>query len=85
MAQAMWERLKLFWTFRDSRWEDLRRDNAKILGTETNDARLGLGASFGLTNNVTLVVNAGMGLTDQSPGYTLSFSVPITLPLSSPR
>jgi len=53
----------------------------KLLGTTVNDARLGLGASFGLTNNVALVLNAGMGLTDQSPGYTFSLSVPITLPL----
>ena len=50
-------------------------------GTTVNDARLGIGASFGLTDRVTLVVNAGMGLTDQSPGYTFGISLPITLPL----
>jgi hypothetical protein len=53
----------------------------KLLGTSVNDARLGLGASFGLTDNVALVLNAGIGLTDQSPGYTFAVSVPITLPL----
>lgn len=53
----------------------------KLLGTSVNDARLGLGASFGLTDNVALVINAGIGLTDQSPGYTFGISVPITLPL----
>jgi hypothetical protein len=52
-----------------------------ILGTATNDARLGMGSSFGLTDNVTLVLNAGMGLTDQSPAYTFGVSLPITLPL----
>jgi hypothetical protein len=52
-----------------------------VLGTTINDARLGVGASFGLTDRVTLVFNAGMGLTDQSPGYTLFLSLPITLPL----
>jgi hypothetical protein len=53
----------------------------RVLGTATNDARLGLGASFGLTDNIALVVNAGVGLTDQSPGYTFGVSLPITLPL----
>jgi hypothetical protein len=53
----------------------------RIKGTATNDARLGLGASFGLTDNIALVVNAGMGLTDQSPAYTFGLSLPITLPL----
>jgi hypothetical protein len=52
-----------------------------VLGTTLNDARLGVGASFGLTDRVSLVFNAGMGLTDQSPGYTLFLSLPITLPL----
>ncbi|MFI4975128.1 MAG: hypothetical protein ACHP84_11365 [Caulobacterales bacterium] len=54
---------------------------SKVLGTTINDARFGMGASFGLTNNVALVVNAGMGLTDQSPAYTFAVSLPITLPL----
>jgi hypothetical protein len=54
---------------------------ATLYGTSVNDARLGVGASFGLTDNVALVVNAGMGLTDQSPGYTFAVSLPITLPL----
>jgi len=54
---------------------------ATLYGTSVNDARLGLGASFGLTDNVALVVNAGVGLTDQSPGYTFAVSLPITLPL----
>lgn len=53
----------------------------RLKGTASNDARLGLGASFGLTDNIALVVNAGMGLTDQSPAYTLGVSLPITLPL----
>jgi hypothetical protein len=52
-----------------------------VLGTTINDARLGIGASFGLSDHVTLVFNAGMGLTDQAPGYTLFLSLPITLPL----
>jgi hypothetical protein len=54
---------------------------ANVLGTTLNDARLGVGASFGLTDRISLVFNAGMGLTDQSPGYTLFLSLPITLPL----
>jgi hypothetical protein len=75
------ERASINASFVEQNTRALRRDNTRVLGTEVNDARLGLGASFGLTNHLSLVVNAGMGLTDQSPGYTLSFSLPITLPL----
>ncbi|MBS0409086.1 MAG: hypothetical protein JSR86_04155 [Proteobacteria bacterium] len=53
----------------------------RIKGTATNDSRLGIGASYGLTDNIALVINAGMGLTDQSPAYTFGISLPITLPL----
>jgi hypothetical protein len=55
-----------------------------LAGTTVNDARLGMGASFGLTDRMSLVVNAGVGLTDQSPGYTFSVSLPITLPVTLP-
>jgi len=53
----------------------------RVKGTATNDSRLGIGASYGLTDNMALVINAGMGLTDQSPAYTFGISLPITLPL----
>ena len=43
------------------------------------------GASYALTDRMSLVVSAGMGLTDQSPGYTFGISIPITLPLRHSR
>ncbi|MFI4934567.1 MAG: hypothetical protein ACHP7N_08110 [Caulobacterales bacterium] len=69
--------------FSDYTSERLKNTDAwtKLKGTSLNDARLGMGAAFGLTDNISLVINAGMGLTDQSPGYTFSIAVPITLPL----
>ena len=71
----------LYTTYTRQRVPASRSRYHSLLGTTVNDARLGLGASFGLTDNVALVVNAGMGLTDQAPGYTFAVSVPITLPL----
>jgi hypothetical protein len=53
----------------------------KIAGTTVNDARLGIGTSLGLTDRIALVFNAAVGLTDQSPGYTIGMSLPITLPI----
>jgi hypothetical protein len=83
---AVNERASLNFSFIDqyagyTRQRPVNGKYVNVLGTTLNDARLGVGASFGLTDRVSLVFNAGMGLTDQSPGYTLFLSLPITLPL----
>lgn len=48
-------------------------------GTSSNDARLVLGSSIGLSPSTSLIVSAGAGLTDESPDFTFTVSLPITI------
>jgi uncharacterized coiled-coil protein SlyX len=54
-------------------------------GTDANDARLVLGTSIGLGKlfgaQTSLLVSAGMGLTEQSPDYTFTVSLPMSFSL----
>ena len=40
-----------------------------------------LGASMSLAPNVTLLIGAGIGLTDDSPDFTFTVALPITFKL----
>jgi uncharacterized coiled-coil protein SlyX len=46
-------------------------------GSSSNDARLTLGASIGLTDRISLVLSSSNGLTDESPDFTFSARLPI--------
>jgi hypothetical protein len=50
-------------------------------GSDSNDARLVLGTSIGLSERMSLVASAGAGLTDDSPDFNFTLSVPISLQL----
>lgn len=78
---AVNERASLNASFSDQITPIFRVNGQRQLGTESNDARLGFGASFGITDHIALVLNSSIGLTDQAPGYTVSFSIPVTFPL----
>ena len=56
---------------------DFTVDNNRIDGTSTDSALLVFGASSVLGRHTLLAVSAGVGLTDDSPDYTLSISLPI--------
>jgi hypothetical protein len=48
-------------------------------GSDSNDARLVVGSSIGLSERMSLVASAGAGLTEDSPDFTFTVSVPISL------
>ncbi len=52
--------------------------NGTVLpGSSSNDARMTLGASIGLTDRISLVLSSSNGLTDESPDFTFSARLPI--------
>jgi len=48
------------------------------IGTAANDARLIFGTAIATPSGRTLLASAGIGLTDQSPDFSITFSLPFT-------
>jgi hypothetical protein len=78
---ALSERVALNVTFIDQINWSSEQNGVEIAGTSFNDGRLVLGASVGLSPTVTLLVGAGIGLTDDSPDFTFTVALPITFKL----
>jgi opacity protein-like surface antigen len=78
---ALSERVALNLTFIDQINWSTEQNGAEVAGTSFNDGRLVVGASVGLSPSVTLLVGAGVGLTDDSPDFTFTVAVPITFKL----
>lgn len=55
------------------------QESQETPGSDSNDARLVLGSSIGLSPRMSLVASAGAGLTEDSPDFNFSLSVPISL------
>ncbi|MGH7006435.1 MAG: hypothetical protein ACREIP_21020, partial [Alphaproteobacteria bacterium] len=75
---ALNERVSFNFSFVNSRTFSTSRDNETVPNTQFTDARAIIGTSVGLSKNVSLVMNAGIGLTSASPNFTFFMSVPIT-------
>jgi hypothetical protein len=78
---ALSERVALNVTFIDQINWSTDQNGVEVAGTSFNDGRLVLGASVGLSPTVTLLVGAGIGLTDDSPDFTFTVALPITFKL----
>lgn len=52
------------------------QDARVVVGSQANVALVNLGATFSLGENVALVTNVGMGLTDDSPDMAISLRIP---------
>lgn len=76
---AVNERSSLNLSFSNQLTASTRQNGLKLIGTPTNDARLGIGGSFGLTETQSISVTFQMGLTDQSPAYAISVGIPLAL------
>jgi hypothetical protein len=76
---AVNERASLNISFSNQLTASTRQNGVKLIGTPTNDARLGIGGSFGLTDRQSVSVTLQVGLTDQSPAYAISVGVPLSL------
>ena len=78
MNLAVNDRVALNLSFSGQRVSSTTQNSRIVPNTSYTDARVALGASVGLTDNISLLANAGIGLTRQSPDFTFSVSVPIT-------
>lgn len=50
-------------------------------GTDANDARVTIGASYGLTPDISILTSASVGLTQESPDFVFLVSTPLTFQL----
>ena len=71
----------LSFSFIDQFTDKTTVNGVESVGTFSNDARLALGTSIGLGRGISLLANTAVGLTEQSPDFTFSLSVPISLDL----
>lgn len=78
---ALNERVSFNFSFINQRAFSTKRNGNPVVNTSATDARVILGTSVGLSRNVNLVVNAGIGLTTQSPNFTFFVALPITFQL----
>jgi hypothetical protein len=76
---AVNERSSLNISFSNQLTASTRQNGLKLVGTPSNDARLGIGGSFGITETQSISATLQMGLTDQSPAYAISIGVPISI------
>jgi hypothetical protein len=78
---ALNERVSFNFSFVHQRAFSTQRDGTRVENTQATDARAVIGTSIGLSRNVNLVMNTGIGLTPQSPNFTFFVSLPITFQL----
>jgi len=78
---AVSERVSLNLSFVDKITWGTTQNGRSVPGSSFNDGRLVLGASIGLFPQATLVINAGVGLTQESPDFQFTVSVPFSFKL----
>lgn len=78
---ALNERVSFNFSFINQRAFSTRRDGQRVVNTSANDARAIIGTSIGVSRNISVVMNAGIGLTSSAPNFTFFLSVPITFQL----
>jgi len=81
MAVALNEKVSLSLSFQDNLVSSTKQNGVKIPGSNLNAASLFLGASYRFTRNVSVYLNAGVGLTEDSSDYQLQLNVPFTISL----
>ena len=81
MNIALSDRAAINFSFINEFTMKTKQGDVKVAGTDTNDARIVLGASVGLSQNMSLLLSAAAGLTDESPDFQFSVSLPINFDL----
>lgn len=76
---AVNERSSINISFSNQLTASTKQNGLKLIGTPSNDARLSIGGSFGLSETKSVSMSLQMGLTDQSPAYAISFGVPMSI------
>ncbi|HWA46341.1 MAG TPA: hypothetical protein VHA10_24195 [Hypericibacter adhaerens] len=75
---ALSELVSMNLSFDDQLTSSTTQNGDKVVNTDFTDARLILGTSVGVAPGTTLTFNASAGLTDQSPDFAFTISLPIT-------
>lgn len=78
MNVALSEQVSLNLSFVDQITGATTQNGIESPGSATNDARLIIGTSVGLGQQMSLLVSAGAGLTEESPDFTFMVSLPIS-------
>lgn len=78
---ALSELVSMNLSFDDQLVSSTQQNGNKVPNTDLNDARLILGTSVGVAPGTTLTFNASAGLTNQSPDFAFTISLPITFSL----
>ncbi len=78
---AVSERVAINMSFVDKIFGSTTQNGREVPGSSFNDARLVLGASIGLSADVTLLVSVAAGLTSTSPDFQFTVSLPIVFNL----
>lgn len=78
MNVALSESVSLNLSFTDQISGTTTQNDIESPNTTTNDARVVLGTSIGISSGTSLLVSAGIGLTEESPDFTFTVSLPLT-------
>ncbi len=78
---ALNERISINMAFINSFTRSSRNNGSKVRGTDATDSRISLGTSIGLSSNLSLLISAAIGLTEESPDLQFTFSLPFTFSL----
>lgn len=78
---ALSDRVGLNLSFVDQLIGTTEQNGVEQDGTSVNDARVSLGASYGLSPDVSILASASIGLTDESPDFLFTVSTPINFSL----
>ncbi len=78
---AISERVAMNFSFDNQVTSHSFQNGRSVPGSNFDDARLTVGASFGLTPDITLLVSTQVGLTNQSPDYVFTVRLPINFRL----
>jgi len=81
MNVALSDRVGLNLSFVDQITGKTVQNGEEQVGSDGNDARISLGGSYGLTPDISILASASVGLTDESPDFVFTVSLPITFSL----
>ena len=81
MNVALSDRVGMNLSLVDQITEKTLQNGEEQVGSDSNDARISLGGSYGLTPDVSILASASVGLTDESPDFVFTLSLPINFSL----
>lgn len=78
---AINDRVAINFSFVDQITRSTSQNGVTQPGTSFNDARLTIGTSIGLSSKISLLASASIGLTEESPDFQVTVSLPMTFTL----